>query len=182
MKLKQIYEMRLRLKERSVGGEDELEAYADKHALGELSWEGSGDMGEAYTTENDTILKVTSDDTELEYAKMLVGKKLDNVVDIYDVEGSIIHMEYLDTGHIDDLYFSAMEYSEHGAFDDIDIDEHEDINDELKDFILGVQDGMFQLQHNGVNNLDLKHDNIGRKANGKYAIFDMSSAKQNMGR
>jgi len=175
MKLKHV----IGLKNLFESTDHNLEAYARKHGLGELSWEGSGDMGEAYSTEKNTILKTTSDDTEIDYAKMLVGKKLDNVVDIYDVDGYIIHMEYLNTDHIEDLYGAAMNYSEYGSFEDIDIDDHDDIDDELKEFIMGVQDGMTQLQHNGVNNLDLKDDNIGRKSNGQYAIFDMSSAKGN---
>ena len=180
MKLKEIHTISKRVK-LFESTDAKLEAYATKHNLGELSWEGSGDMGEAYITDKNTILKITSDDTEISYAKMVQGKNLDNVVTIYDVDGPIIHMEYLDTDHIEDLYASAMGYSEYGSFDDIDIDDHEDIPDDVKEFIIGVQDGMMQLQHKGVNNLDLKGDNIGRKNNGEYAIFDMSSAKENHG-
>ena len=163
MKLEEVYKIvkRVNLFE-SV--EPEIEAYARAHDLGDVSWEGSGDMGHAYVTDKNTILKTTSDATELKYAQMVVGKKLDNVVTVYDVDDSVIHMGY----------------SEYGSFDDIDIDEHDDMPDEVKEFVTGVQDGMFQLQRSGVNNLDLKDDNIGRKSNGEYAIFDMSSAKENM--
>jgi hypothetical protein len=155
----------------------DVEKYAADHDLGDISWEGSGDMGEAYTTERDTILKITNDDTEIEFATMLVGKKLHNVVDIYDVSGNIIHMEYLDVDGIDDLYSSAMEYAEYGDITEIDVRDHEDMPDDVREFIENIGFGAGELSRAGVHNMDLKHDNIGQKSNGQYAIFDMSSHK-----
>lgn len=144
-------------------------AYANEHGLGEIWWEGSGDFGEAYITEKDTILKVTNDDEELRYAKMLVGKKLDHVVDIYAVDGRIIHMEMLDTDGVEDLYYAAERY---GRIEEVDVDDHPEMEPEVKKFIFDVSWGMYELANVGIRNDDLRSDNIGRKANGAYAIFD----------
>lgn len=158
--------------------EPEIEDYAVKHGLGDVSWEGSGDMGHAYITDKETILKTTRDTTELEYARMLVGKKLHNVVDIYDVFDNVIHMEYLDTDGIEDLHSAAMEYAEYNDLTEIDPDDHEDMSEDIKKFVNDISYGAFELQRNGVYNLDLKYNNIGQKSNGNYAIFDMSSKKR----
>lgn len=158
--------------------EPEIEAYAEKHGLGDVSWEGSGDMGHAYTTDKNTILKTTRDATEVEYAKMLVGKTLHNVVDIYDVSDGVIHMEYLNTDRVEDLYATAMGYAEYEDITEIDTEDHEDMPEDIKKFINDIGYGAFELLRNGVDNLDLKSDNIGRKSNGNYAIFDMSSKKR----
>ena len=161
------------------GTEPEIEAYARKHGLGEVSWEGSGDMGHAYVTESNTILKTTRDKTELKFASMIAGKKLDNVVDIYDVEGNVIHMEFLDTSGIEDLYAEAMTYIEYGDITEVDPDDHADMSPEVERFIEDIRFGAYQLKKHGINNLDVKDNNIGRKPNGDYAIFDMSDAKWN---
>ena len=158
--------------------EREIEDYAEKHGLGEVSWEGSGDMGDAYVTGKDTILKITRDKTELEYATLIVGKKLQNVVAVYDVEGNVIHMEYLNTDGVEDLHGSAMGYAEYGDITEVDPEDHPDMPEDVKKFIDDISYGAFELQRNGVYNLDLKDNNIGRKSNGEYAIFDMSSAKE----
>lgn len=161
------------------GLDAEAEAYAEAHGLGEISWAGSGDMGTAYHTEKDTILKITRDDTELKNARMLVGKDLSNVIKIYDVEGSIIHMEELDMDHVEDLYGTAMSYAEYGDIMEIDTEDHVDMPRDVRKFIEEIQFGAMQLERVGILNLDLKDNNIGRKPNGEYAIFDMSSIKAN---
>ena len=160
-----------------------LEAYAEKHGLGELSWAGSGDMGNAYYTEKDTVLKITSDDTELAFAKKIEGKKLDNVVHIYDVEGDIIHMELLDDTGVEDVYAAAMNYVEEygtGNMESIDPADIEGIPDDVTKFLNDMSWGMHELRQNGVDNLDLKHDNVGRRGPDHYVIFDMSDKKRNM--
>jgi len=168
----------MKLRDLFEGTEPEIEDYAERHGLGEVTWEGSGDMGHAYVTEKDTILKVTRDKTEIEYATLIVGKKLQNVVTVYDVEENVIHMEYLNTDGVEDLHGSAMGYAEYGDITEVDSDDHPDMPEDVKKFINDVSYGAFELQQNGVYNLDLKDNNIGRKSNGEYAIFDMSSAKQ----
>lgn len=154
-----------------------VEDYAKRHNLGEISWAGSGDMGNAYYTERGTILKTTTDDTEIDAAKSIIGKNLSNVVKVFDVEGNIIHMEELSMDGIEDLFGDAMGYSEFGDFDDIDVDEHEDMSEETKQFILDVQHGTYELRSNGVLNLDLHDGNVGKKSDGNYAILDMSNEK-----
>jgi hypothetical protein len=162
---------------------NKLEAYAKKHGLGELSWAGSGDMGNAYYTEKDTILKITSDSTELAFAKKIVGKKLDNVVHIYDVEDDIIHMELLDEDGVEDVYGAASEYVEEygydGDFGSVDTDEIDGIPDEVEKFLHDMRWGMYELGMNGIDNLDLKDDNIGKRGN-DFVIFDMSEKKRGM--
>lgn len=159
----------MRLYELVEGVDPSIDAYAEEHDLGETWWEGGGDHGEAYVTDKDTILKVTNDLDELRFAALLVGKKLDHVVDIYDVSDRIIHMEKLDTDGVEELYYAAMEY---GDIEEVDTDDHPDMEPEVKKFILDVSWGMHELANEGIWNNDLKADNIGRKTNGTYAIFD----------
>lgn len=160
--------------------QNEAEAYAARHGMEIAGWEGSGDMGEAYVTNKDTIIKVTTDKTEMAFAALLVGKKLTNVVDIYDVENHIIHMEYLDTSD-NELWYEIMNFDEHGdGIEYMDGRDYDDMSDEAKKMLDDLQIGMRQLAGNGVRNLDLKDDNFGKKQNGNYAIFDMSDAKRGM--
>lgn len=161
------------------GLDADVEAYAKAHGLGEISWAGSGDMGTAYHTEKGTILKITRDETELKYATVLLGKDLSNVIKVYAVEGPIIHMEELDMDHVEDLYGAAMNYAEYGDIMEIDTEEHVDMPRDVREFIEEIQFGAMQLERVGILNLDLKDNNIGRKPNGEYAIFDMSSVKVN---
>jgi hypothetical protein len=153
------------------------EAYAEQLGVGELSWAGSGDMGDAYYTEKDTIIKVTRDHTELEFAKLLIGKKLDNVVHIYDVKDNMIHMELLDDD-VEDIHSTAGSYgwsdNEAEYFDTDDIEG--DAPPEVIKFIRDVANGMYELSRNGIQNMDLKYNNIGMRGN-DYVIYDMSNKK-----
>ena len=112
-----------------------------------------------------------------------MGKKLDNVVHIYDVEDDIIHMELLDEEGVEDVYASAMnyvdEYGYGGGFDSIDPDDIEGIPDEVSKFLHDISWGMHELSMNGIDNLDLKDDNIGKRGN-DFVIFDMSEKKRGM--
>lgn len=161
-----------------------VEAYAAQHGLGEVSWMGNGDMGTAYVTEKDTIIKITSDHTELEFAKMMAGKEFENVVNVYDVQGDLIHMEQLNTQGADDMWGHAMNWVEEYGYGDIeqfDSDEAEEAGNPAPDnviqFVNELRHGLYELRRAGVNNMDLKDDNIGRKANGEWAIFDPSDIK-----
>jgi len=152
--------------------QDAVERYAKELGVGEVWWEGSGDMGTAYTTEKNTIIKITSDETELEHARLLVGLKLDNVVNIYAVKDSMIHMEMLDMGDAEEMFSRAQEFSEDGI-EYVDVDE---VPPDVAKFVNDISYGMYELRKHGVNNLDLKHDNIGMRGD-DYVIFDTSSAK-----
>ena len=152
-----------------------VERWAKELGVGEVSWMGNGDMGTAYATEKDTIIKITSDDTELEHAKRIIGKKLDNVVHVYGVKDDMIHMEMLDMGDAEDMYGTALDYAEYpgDGFEYIDTD---GVPEDVAKFINDISHGTYELQQNGINNLDLKHDNIGMRGD-DYVIFDTSSHK-----
>lgn len=161
-----------------------VEEYAEVNGLGEIWWAGSGDFGNAYTTGIGTILKVTRDQSEIRFAKMIQGKKFKNVVNIFDVSGYIIHMEELEVGDsmIESLFYEAMEMVESDDTVDYiyDIDErdHPEMSSELVKFVSELHAGMLELQYAGINNYDLHAGNIGRKSSGDYAIFDMSASKR----
>jgi len=159
--------------------QSEAEAYAAQHGM-EVSWEGSGDMGEAYVTDKDTIIKVTTDETEIAYAKLLVGKKLSNVADIYDVQGHIIYMENLDTTNAEDVYNDMSQYDNGDGVKYIDPDDHPDMSEEVIQMIQDLNNGIDELGKYGIQNLDIKGDNLGQKPNGDYAFFDMSDSKRGM--
>jgi hypothetical protein len=154
--------------------EPEAERYAEKNDLGEISWAGSGDFGNAYYTEAGTILKVTRDKSELRYATMVVGKSLQNVAKIFDVSNNIIHMEELDMDHIEDIYYEALSFADYDDILEIDADDT-DIPPNVQKFIQDVQIGNMELEQLGIRNADIQPGNIGKKKDGNYAIFDMSS-------
>jgi hypothetical protein len=160
------------------GHQDDAEEYATLHGM-EITWEGSGDMGEAYITDKNTIIKVTTDETEMAIATKLVGQKLSNVVEIFDVQGHIIHMEYLNTSRVEDVYSEVQNYDNGDGIEYIDPDEH-DMSDEAVKMIQDLNYGIYELGKNGIQNLDIKGDNIGKKPNGDYAFFDMSDLKRGM--
>lgn len=81
-----------------------LKKYSAKQTL------GSGTFGTAYLLNDNTVLKITRDDTEAWAAKAIEGKRLPNVADVYNVrylkDSNLysIHQEYI-PGHINDSKF-----------------------------------------------------------------------------
>lgn len=78
---------------------------------------GSGDYGKVYQV-GDKVMKVTTDETELEHAQILKGKTTKNFVNILDVEVikdnlGIITMENMDTldssDEIDERYLEDLQ-------------------------------------------------------------------------
>lgn len=119
---------------------------------------GTGDYGNVYQL-GDKVLKVTTDETELEHAEILKGKLTRNFVKIFDVEVikpslGIITMENLD---------------ELGASDDIDEEFIEDLQAEASE--LGIDPDELDMWVSGQN---IKRDNFMKdSATGKLKMVDV---------
>jgi hypothetical protein len=98
---------------------------------------------------------------------------------VYAVNGDMIHMEMLDMGDAEEMYSTAFDYAEYPS-DGIEYIDTDDVPEDVAKFINDITHGMYELRQNGVNNLDLKHDNIGMRG-GDYVIFDTSAIKGNGG-
>jgi GNAT superfamily N-acetyltransferase len=165
-----------------IDNQDLIEQWANNRNLGEIHFLGSGDFGTAYSTDKDTVIKITSHSSELEVAKKLVGKKFDHVVNIYEVdeENNIIHQEYLDEdSDIEYLWYEAMEEIERQGGDLVyggyDLDDVE--NEDVRNFLDELDDIQRELRSVGIINLDFRPENLGRKSNGNLAAFDIIDRK-----
>ncbi len=67
---------------------EQAEEYASSLGLEVDGHLGSGEFGHAYLTNDERVIKVTTDETEWENAKKLVGEKFRNVADVYHVNSS----------------------------------------------------------------------------------------------
>lgn len=156
-----------------------IEKFAKNNKLKITNWAGSGDFGNAYHTECGKIIKETSDVFEFIIASKIESEKNDNIVDIYKTEiigdSMFILMEELDLTNIEDkcsIIFSELDNIGYSIIE-YDIEDNTiGFSDEELWFIDDIQKAIIQYQSYGFNPLDIKHDNIGRKKNGNFALFD----------
>lgn len=155
----------------------------------DLSYEGRGDFGEAYSTSDDRILKKTSSKKEYELAKTLIGKaaSFDSIAAIYAVDVIdgyyYIIMEELDVdSSIEDIYNQLDELLQSQGLsiletDYFDEDEYEEnngeIDSEIKEFMQEIYGILHDYRRLGVQSPDVKPDNMGRDRNGKLKAFDI---------
>ena len=151
----------------------------------DLSYLGSGDFGEAYSTNDGRVVKITTSKSEYELAKKMVNKKipaLDGFVDIYaadEVNGYyVIIMEELDPdSDIENLYYQLQDYLDDEGLpiqyvNYLDIDEL-NIPEELIKFINDIEDINYAYRYLGIEASDLRPENLGYDKNGKVKAFDI---------
>ena len=150
-----------------------------------LSYLGSGDFGEAYSTGDDRVVKTTSSDNEFKIAKELAGKSVpatEGLVDIYVaeiVQGSymIIMEELSEDSDIENMYYELQEHLEEQGLpiqylSNLDTDGLE-LDDKMLSFISDVEDINYGYRYLGVEASDIKPDNMGRNKAGKIKAFDL---------
>ena len=162
---------------------------------------GKGSNGYAFKVKNDKnkVIKITYSSNEAELANELVGKKFNNIINIYDVykvepiDGKdypyIIVCEYLDMSkrksdgkkfleiegkllryHKESLNYSGRAFNKR-------LVPNQDLvqafsNKPLIDFYYELIEVINECVDSSIYNVDLHYESFGRK-NGKLAVFDM---------
>ena len=160
----------------------------------ELTHMGAGDFGDAYSTGDGRILKITSSKSEFDLAKKLVGNKapaLDGFVDYYyagivDGDHYILMEEIDEDSSIEDIYYQVESYlSNEGLpiqyIHMLDVDELE-LDEYVLEFISDLEDINQAYRYIGVEASDIKPDNMGYDKNGKLKAFDIDDRSINEGR
>ena len=151
-----------------------------------LSYLGKGDFGEAYSTGDGRVLKLTNSKSEFNLANEIINNNAEvlrnGFANIYKTEivdyYMLILMEELDEdSHIEDLYYELQNYLEEQNLpiqylNYLETDELE-LSDELISFIDDVDDIIRAYRYLGVEASDIKPDNMGRDKNNKIKAFDI---------
>lgn len=155
---------------------------------------GGGSYGIAFLLKDHTVLKITCDQTEGKAASFLVGKRLENVAEVYEVyrlpksDLHVIVMEYIPDSLADDDSFGeylheiilkvlytpgvskkekmilAIEYLREEPFD------------ENSDMSNGVSYALEALEKAGVVWLDFHNGNMGMKG-GRLYVYDIGQSQ-----
>lgn len=184
----------MKLKDLTENVNTNLDSFTTKNDLKELTYLGSGDFGTAYLTDKNTVVKITKDKTEYDIAIKLKGHNLQNVVSIYDADkigtDMFIHMELLITDGIEDLYSKMQHIIEdelnlslgevlyhdadyEGAAEELNIN----IPEYVSTLLQNINYGLYELSKFGLTTVDIRSENIGKKRNGNFALFDLSVHK-----
>ena len=151
-----------------------------------LSYLGKGDFGEAYSTGDGRVLKLTGSKSEFNLAKEMENNDAqvlrNGFAIIYKTDiienNMLILMEELDEdSHIENLYYELQNYLEEQNLpiqylNYLETDEIE-LSDELISFIDDVDDIIRAYRYLGVEASDIKPDNMGRDKNNKIKAFDI---------
>ena len=173
-----------------------IEDFYQRHEIDseELSWLGSGDFGDAYSTEDGRVIKFTSSKSEFDIAKQLVGKadKFDGFAAIYDValtdKGRVILMEELEVDSaIEDLWYRASELLGQQGLPPqyihyFDADEFQEVNGEIEQEVLDFMDGIDNINRNyrmlGIEASDIRPENMGYDSRGNLKAFDIDDKQR----
>ena len=151
-----------------------------------INYLGRGDFGEAYSTGDGRVIKITRSDSEFKIAKELENTTVpvlkNGFAEIYKTDiidnNKIILMEELnEDSHIEDLYYELDNYLQEqnlpiqylGYLDTDNIE----LSDELISFIDDVDDIIRAYRYLGIEASDIKPDNMGTDKNGKIKAFDI---------
>ena len=160
----------------------------------ELSYLGSGDFGEAYSTGDGRVVKFTNSKTEFDIAKELIGKSkiLSSIVEIFDVKMTskgmtILQEEVTEDSSIEDLFYSLQElldsqglpiqYLGHFDVDDYE-QEYGEISEEIKDFMNAIENINRDYRYLGIEASDIKPDNMGYDNEGNLKAFDIDDKRR----
>lgn len=166
------------------------ELYAKSHAKlnnqSIVKYLGKGTYGEAYLTSNNTVLKVTKDHCETLAALKMIGKKHENVVDIYSVHKLpenlfLIEQEALDHNtDADRLYWELVSIADHSGLENITelVQQDESFinnvpDENLRSVLFQMKSAMKHLNDLGIEGdaLDLQTDNMAFN-DGHITVFD----------
>lgn len=157
------------------------EKWAKTQNLSIKKYIGKGDYGAAFSTICGKVIKVTSDSAEMFSASLIEGRFNDNIADIYltDVneDGMFILLELLDVCYIYELFEELQYESEIQAcsIHEIDMDAIKipcNLSDLSLQLLEDIQSGIKEYKLSGTIPMDIHYDNVGRKINGCFSLFD----------
>ena len=160
-------------------------AFSKKHGIKIESILGSGNSGVAYKMIFNQVLKITQDDSEFLNAHQLKNIHNEHIVDIYDAtqlkDGKYaILQEYVETREARANYEELMEWAEDVYGWDIDsllmgeLPIDLEMPHHLVELFNDIKNFQEEVCKNKISSTDLTEGNIGRRANGKYVVFDIS--------
>lgn len=141
-------------------------------------WLGNGDFGEAFITTCGKVVKVTRDKEEFVASCQIEQIKDDHLPEIYQTDfynnSFIILMEYIDTENVEDLFDEFISKSGNFGIEALEYMDPEelDLSDETHVLFSDLQKGITAYQQQGVNPMDIHHNNIGKNSKGNYILFD----------
>lgn len=145
---------------------------------------GSGNFGFVFRTKNNKVIKVTKDPCEVYTAYKMLGKNLNNAVNIHDIKfiddlHTVIKQDLAETNaSIRGIYFSAEDKLRDSdqcidSFDESTLKEFGVVmdEDEIK-LVKDLQNGVNEIFNLGGVAYDVHEDNIGKNTNGDFVVFD----------
>jgi hypothetical protein len=148
---------------------------------------GKGHFGSAFLTEDNFVIKITTDIREAYTALQIVGKEHDNVAAIFSVDKVMeskyaIEQEYVPhDSNADELYWELTSIVDRNGFEDINelLDQEnigELVDENLHEILKQFKSAENFMRANGVEDggLDLQSDNFSFN-NGKIKVFDSST-------
>jgi len=159
-----------------------IETVPSLKKYGELFWEGEGAYGTAYASEdNETIIKITTDEAEFKIAEKLLNEPKDSLVKIYQVfkhkDLMVIVQEKLNT----DFDLSIFHEIERRMNDQglnwmcfVDYFEEGELTKEEAEMVDKISAIIWDCRSLGMDWIDLHSENIGIDKNGKMKHFDVS--------
>ena len=174
----------------------DIEDFYKKHNIDseELSWLGSGDFGEAYSTGDGRVVKFTTSKSEFNIAKKMLGKanQLTNMVEIFAVittsKGMTILQEEVDTESepIEDLYYEVINildtigYSIQEIY--VAMEEYKEtyvIDPKVEKFADQISNINQDYNALGIMASDIRPENMGYDSKGTLKAFDIDDKMAN---
>ena len=173
-----------------------LQLFYKKHNITEddLSWLGSGEFGDAYSTGDGRVVKITSSKSEFSIAKEIINSPMSfsGFAKFYDAQvtdkGMVILVEELEIdSDIEDKFYSLVDLLEHqelpiqylGYFDaDEYIEEYGEIDSELLEFMDAIDNINRDYRNLGIEASDIRPENLGYSSTGELKAFDIDDKKR----
>ena len=159
---------------------EEAQKVAKKLNISSISWIGEGEYGAAYETQDGRVLKITSDPNEFIYSSKLAGQKNENLVDIHNAffikdDLFAVVMEKVDTKGIS-LLFKALNVEASTQHCHITEINKNNLSYPVPEEAFKLMDGIIkaskQAKSLGIKINDIHQDNVGKRKNGEYVLFD----------
>lgn len=173
---------------------DHINMFYEKHNINpeNLSYLGRGDFGEAYSIDDERVLKITTSKSECEIANKILNSamKFQSFADIYGVENingrCYIIMEELEIeSEIEDRYYELesilstqdlpVQYIHY-----FDEDEYDgELSDEMREFINAIDNINSDYRRLGIEASDIRPENLGySKKTGELKAFDIDDKQK----
>lgn len=149
-----------------------------------LSWLGEGEYGAVYEIENsDKAIKITTDEDEIITACKLLNKNTDFFVNIYNVEKINDHeyaiiMDKIETKGVPQLFEIILKEAEQQMchYSEVNLEKtFYNVPKEAKNLLEVLNNSNIEANKLGFINNDISINNIGKKKNGDFVIFDQHS-------